>query len=69
MCAETEIDFKDLVMFLWRVASSEFAGQAKRLETLGKVDVVAQDQRLSEGRIFSTSGDSHLALLKPPVDW
>lgn len=37
-----------------------FARQASRLETQGRVDVVAQVQRLSGGSIPSSLGDLHL---------
>ena len=56
-------------MHMWGSASPKSAGQANSLETQGRVDVAAQDQRQSRGRTPSSSGDLSLFLLRSSTDW
>lgn len=51
------------------LASLKFAGQASRMETQGRLDVAAQVQRQSGGRIPSPLGDFCFSLLRPSIDW
>ena len=54
---------------MFGLVSLNSAGQAGRLETLGRFDVAALVQKQTGGRILSSSGTLVCFLLRPLTDW
>lgn len=55
-------------MQFWRLESLKFAGQTGRLETQGKADIDAQDQRHSKGGTPLLLRGRWFFLLEPSSD-